>query len=121
MSGNTKREGPISWRPSPAASVALVDLMERMPGMKRNEVLNLVVIAAAHRDRKAPPVAFKTSDSNTAPPEDVTKRSPMEAAQARRVHEQQLRQAKAHYSGGIDREKNLAFQRQIGMDKAPKR
>lgn len=46
--GITKREAPISWRPSPAARLGLADLIERM-GVKRNEVLNLLVIAAAHK------------------------------------------------------------------------
>ena len=99
MSGNTKREAPISWRPSPAAAVALTGLMERMPGMKRSEVLNLVVIAAAHQPRQTIP----------AEPIDIDKPSKIAAKQPYR------------HSGGIDREKNLAFQRQIGMDKAPKR
>ena len=42
--GITKRDAPISWRPSKDAALALAKLLEG--GRKRGEILNELVIAA---------------------------------------------------------------------------
>ncbi len=54
---------PVSWRPSPAAAVALADLMQRT-GKKRAQLLDDLILAAdrapdivANNDRPSAPVA----------------------------------------------------------------
>lgn len=56
--GITKREAPVTWRPSPAARMALARLLDK-EGISRGELLNRIVIAA---DRNLSPVPGGTAE-----------------------------------------------------------
>lgn len=97
MSGNTKREPPISWRPSKAAREKLAFLTVRT-GLSRNDLLNRMIL-----DYGVPEVT-----------EPHSARAQFEQRQA-----DQQRQARV--VARINPDKILDFQRKVGMDKVKKR
>ena len=95
--GNTKREAPITWRPSPAAAIALAQVMDRT-GLRRGELLNLLVISAAHKQDAGVDIVADNDQGS--------------AATARaRIHAAGMATANKP-----DPEKIAAFQRKCGMD-----
>lgn len=97
MSGITKREPPISWRPSPAAREKLARLVSETK-LSRNDLLNQAI--AQYRDKVVPVINE---------PENV------------KVKAVEFPAGKPKTGIKIDREKVLAFQNKTGMDRAAKR
>ena len=86
------KPNPISWRPTEEVITALAELMQRT-GKSRSKLLNDLIMTARHG------------------PEIVADNDQGSAATARaRIHAAGMATA-----GVVDREKNLAFQKQVGM------
>ena len=92
MTGITKREPPISWRPSKAARAKLARLVSET-GLSRNDLLNQLVTGTDKR--------LGALEGSAAPPPHMSEEVRSNARLTRRVT--------------VDRDKIAAFQRKAGM------
>lgn len=106
MSGNTKREPPISWRPSTEAREALARLVTKT-GLSRNDILNKAALL------------YESQVNRHQSAKEHSEAADRQAVLSRNVKDTE--KVIQRMATRIDRDKLAAFQRKAGMDSAKAR